>query len=637
MSVDKSIRILLVEDSTPTRKIEGRILRKTLGFETVLEAVDAEQAIEMLQGGEQIDLIISDWNMSQLTGLDLLKWVRAEATLSHIPFIMATGQGEKKQIKLVNEANGNGVVSKPFSPDDLMVKIEEAFSDESVETGGIKVREPVIGTDGKVVFKLGHIQITDHLALGVAKHMIDSGEVNPQHFKLETQCFKSWNPVAAGLEEGELDGALILAPMAMDLFGFGVPLKLVLLAHKNGSIMVRNKLSRGTGKELFQDKTIYLPHQLSVHHLLAHAYLSQLGLNPGVAGKSSGDLSLEIVPPVQMPQLIADNPAVGGYMVAEPLGTKAIVAGSAEQVLLTGDVWENHPCCICVMRQELIDQHEVALQELTSLLVRAGKFIANQPEKAAQIAIKFLDPTGELGLKEQVLFNVLSEPAGIKTDDLYPVASDLNAMQEYLHDKMELGSLIDIDSFLDLRFAAQACDNIPAADKPTTLDPETFLDKVRAAHTGEDMTKKMIGKEGQYLFANSGGEQYGIGIMTIREIVNNQSLVKVPEAAPYIRGVMNMRGTMIPVLDLNLWFGYQPIEEHDRIAIIIVEQEFGDRVVPLGVMVDGVSEIVEITAENVEPVPGMMAHAEYILAMTNLNGEVRTLLDVQRIISSTAA
>ncbi len=210
-------------------------------------------------------------------------------------------------------------------------------------------------------------------------------------------------------------------------------------------------------------------------------------------------------------------------------------------------------------------------------------------------------------------------------------------MQEYLHNKMELGSLIDVDSFLDLRFADQACDNKPAADRPTTLNPAGFLEKVRAARTGESMAKKMIGQEGQYLFASAAGEHYGIGIMTIREIVSNQPLIKVPEAERYIRGVMNMRGTMIPVLDLNLWFGYEAIQENDRTAIIVVEQEFGDALVPLGIMVEGVSEIVEITAENVEPVPEMMAHAEYILAMTKINNNARTLLNVQRIISQAAA
>ncbi len=636
MSVDKNIRILLVEDSAPARKIEGRILRKTLGFETVLDAVDAEQAIEMLEGGEQVDLIISDWNMNQLTGLDLLKWVRSQDAISHVPFIMATGQGEKKQIMLANEAGGNGVVSKPFTPDDLMVKIEEAMSGADTSASTVKARQPVIGADGKVVFNIGHIQITDHLVLGVAKDMIESGQVHPKHFTLQTQCYKSWNPVAASLEEGSADGALILAPMAMDLFGFGVPIKLVLLAHKNGSIMVRNKLNRGIGKELFQGKSFYLPHQLSVHHLLSHAYLTQLGLNPGVAGKSSGDMNLEIVPPIQMPELLNGNPDAGGYLVAEPLGTKSIAAGNAQQVMLTGEVWEGHPCCVCVFRQELIEQHPDAVQELVNLLVQAGKFIDQQPEKSAQIAVKFLDPTGELGLKEQVLFNVLNEPAGIKTDDLYPIVSDLNAMQEYLHNKMDVGSLIDIHAFLDLQFADKACAKIPPADQPTTFAPESFLDKVRAARTGESMAKKMIGKEGQYLFATSAGEEYGIGIMTIREIVSNQDLIKVPEAEPYIRGVMNLRGIMIPVLDLNLWFGYEPIEENDRIAIIVVEKEVGDESVALGIMVEGVSEIIDVTAENVESVPEMMAHAEYILAMTKMKGEVRTLLDVQRIISSAA-
>jgi chemotaxis signal transduction protein/ABC-type nitrate/sulfonate/bicarbonate transport system substrate-binding protein/ActR/RegA family two-component response regulator len=637
MAVDKNIRILLVEDSSPTRKIESRILKNSLGFSNVQEAVDGESATELLQSGAEIDLIISDWNMLQISGLDLLKWVRTDSRLKDTPFIMATGQGEKSQIAVALEAGVNGVVSKPFSPDDLMAKIEQTFSGEQGQQSTVNQRDPAIGPDGRVIFSVAHIQITDHLVLGVAKHLISSGEVTPKHFDLETRCAQSWNPVAEQLENGMIDGALILAPMAFDLFGFGVPLRLILLAHKNGSIMVRNKMSRGSGKELFQNKTFYLPHQLSVHHMLTHMYMSEMGLNPGVAGKKNGDLNLEIVPPIRMPELLAGNASAAGFMVAEPLGTKAISANTADQVFLSGEVWDNHPCCVVVFRQELLDAHAEAVEEFVCLLVRAGKFIKDSPDRAAAIAVKFLDPKGELGLKETVLENVLTEPIGIRTHDLYPIASDLKAMQSYMVDTMKVGQSIDIDRFLELRFADIACQgHVPSPDQPTSLQPGTFLAKTRR-DAGSNMTKLMLGKEGKYLFTRSAGEDYGIGIMNIREIVGQQELIHLPEMPPYLRGVMNLRDSILPVLDLNLWFKRPPIEMGERIAIIVVEDGEGSDLQQLGLMVENVSEILEISADNVESAPEIMAEADYILAVAKINGEAKILLDVTRIVQDSCA
>lgn len=631
MAVDKNIQILLVEDSAATRKIEARLING-LGFDNVIQAVDGEEATTILETDQQVDLIISDWNMNEISGLDLLKWVRAHATRGATPFIMATGQGEKSQVAIATEAGVNGVVSKPFSPDDLTKRMEAAFSDEQQGQQN-QVHSPTLTADGKVQLTVGHIQITDHLVLGVAKHLIDSGAATPRHFTLQTQCSPSWNPVAEGLENGELDAAFILAPMAIDLFGFDVPIKLVLLAHKNGSIMVRNKQSSGSGRDLFSGKTFYLPHQLSVHHLITHIYMSELGLNPGVAGKEKGDLDLEVVPPVRMPELLGANASASGFMVAEPLGTKAITANSAELVLLSGEVWEDHPCCVNVFRQELIDQHPEAVQEFVNLLVRAGQFIADNPQKAAQIAVTFLDPTGALNLNETVLENVLTEPVGIRTNDLYPVVADLKAMQDYMVSKMGIGSPVDIDTFVDLQFANQACPGKAAtAPQKSSLAPGTFLQKVQLARSGGDMSKLMLGKEGKYLFTGAAGEEYGIGIMNVIEIVGRQELTVLPDAPPYMRGVMNLRDELIPVLDLNIWFGHPPIEMGDRIAIIVVETKIGTDRERLAIMVENVTAIFDIEAKDVEPAPESMQHSRYILAFAKVDGQAKVLLDVHQVI-----
>ena len=192
----------------------------------------------------------------------------------------------------------------------------------------------------------------------------------------------------------------------------------------------KNKVTRDP-QAWFKGKSFYVPHILSIHHMLSSMFLKELGLHPGLAGEEGVDVFFEIVPPVKMPEFLAGNASAAGFTVAEPLGTKAIAGGSGELLFLSGEMWEYHPCCVVVIRKELIDQFPDAVQEFTDLLVESGQFIPGHPEKAAEIAVDFLDPDKKLGLNVAVLKNVLKEPQGIKTDDLFPSIEDLDRIQQY--------------------------------------------------------------------------------------------------------------------------------------------------------------------------------------------------------------
>jgi ABC-type nitrate/sulfonate/bicarbonate transport system substrate-binding protein len=456
MSLDKKMPVLVVDDSGTMRAMFKQMLEKN-GFENIIFAVDGNDGIKKLQE-DKVDLILSDWNMPEKDGLELLKWVRSDENCKDIPFIMATAQGDKTQQELAKKEGANGHIAKPFEAEELQGRIEQAFGLQQ-EVQEEKPTRKVI--DGKVKLKLGHIQITDHLALGVLRHQILSGEVTPKHFELETLCMPGWNPIQESLEKGDIDGAFILAPIAMDLFGFDVPIKLVLLAHKNGSIFVRSNKEGINNYESLSDffkyKVIDIPHKMSVHNILAHKFLTELGLKPGVPGKKAINVRFEVVPPIKMPGIMQENEDVGGFIVAEPIGSNAIAKGIAEMQFLSASVWKDHPCCVVAMRDEFISQYPDAVHELTSLLVQAGRFVEENKDLAAEIAVAFLDPKKELGLTKDVLNRVLTEPDGIKTNDLYPVLEDLDKVQRYMHDEMEIGVLIDVEKFVDLRFADAAC------------------------------------------------------------------------------------------------------------------------------------------------------------------------------------
>ena len=118
--------------------------------------------------------------------------------------------------------------------------------------------------------------------------------------------------------------------------------------------------------------------------------------------------------------------------MAEPIGSRAITAGLAERQFLSSEVWPDHPCCVVVFRDEIIQKYPEAVQEFTTMLVESGLYIRDHVDEAAEIAVAFLDPGKKIGLEPGLLRNVLSDPQGITTDNLYPVKEDLETIQDYM-------------------------------------------------------------------------------------------------------------------------------------------------------------------------------------------------------------
>ncbi|MCP3942292.1 MAG: ABC transporter substrate-binding protein [Desulfobacteraceae bacterium] len=455
MAIDPNIKILVADDSGTMRMMFKQILAKA-GYTNLVMAVNGIDGLKKVKA-EKPDLIISDWNMPQMDGLDFLKALRDTDEFKDLPFIMATAQSDKGQQINIMEAGGNGHVPKPFDAEQITQGINKAFGEGMDNTQSTKKQRSVIG--GRVELNVAHIQITDHLALGVLKHRIDNGDVEPKHFDLSTSLKGGWNPIQEGLETGELDCAFVLAPIAMDLFAYDSPIKLVLFAHKNGSTFVRSKHYDPRFDSLqsfYKYKVVDIPHKMSVHHMLSHQFLKELGLKPGVPGKKAINVRFEVVPPIKMPDIMKENEDVAGFMVAEPIATKAIVNEIGKLEFYSAKRWDNHPCCIIAMQEDFIQKHPDAAQEFVSLIIETGEYLENDKARAANIAVNFLDPTGKLGLNPDVLKNVFSQPQAIRWDGLYPEAQDLDKIQKYMHDVMEIGKIIDLEKFIENRFANKA-------------------------------------------------------------------------------------------------------------------------------------------------------------------------------------
>jgi len=634
MSLSKDMTILLVEDAVTMRKIEIKTLA-SLGYTNVIEAGDGKIAAGILERQGGVDLVISDWNMPNMGGDDLLLWMRKNEKFKDIPFLMATGQSDRGQAEKAREHGANGLIAKPFSAEELQAKIEQCFGqgeEKKVAAG------PQMAESGKVRLRVAHIQITDHLILGVLKHWIDKGEVAPEHFELETRCMPSWNPVQQALESGEVDAAFVLAPIAMDLFNYGAPIKLVLFAHRSGSICTRSK--HGEYKEPYQDffrkRSFLIPHKMSVHHMLTHMFFSGIGLKASMEKGDDVDVNLEVVAPINMPPYLKENPDACGFMVAEPIGTKSIAAGIAEQQFLSHKLWQYHPCCVVTVRDDFTAPHEAAVQEFVNLLVKAGKFVADRPDTAAEIAVAFLDPEKKLGLKVPVLSNVLKEPEGIKTNDLYPSVADLDKMQRYMHDTMGVGAIIDLDQFVDARFADKACEGHPRVTSAFMHTSEMITGVLRPPEDGgEAGAKAMLTKEGRYLTFMLKDQEFGVNILKVKEIIKMMDFVEVHQAPSYAKGVINLRDHVIPIIDLRSKLAMEEVEYTDRSCIIIVETDIHSDTRHLGVVVDSVSEVLSFKASDIEDPPslGGAIRTDYILGMAKSGDKVKILLDIDKALS----
>ncbi len=119
------MKVLVVDDFSTMRRIVKNLLRD-LGFTNIQEADDGSTALPMLQGGS-FDFVVTDWNMPGMQGIDLLKAIRADANLAHIPVLLITAEAKKEQIVMAAQAGVNGYIVKPFTAATLKTKLDKIF------------------------------------------------------------------------------------------------------------------------------------------------------------------------------------------------------------------------------------------------------------------------------------------------------------------------------------------------------------------------------------------------------------------------------------------------------------------------------------------------------------------------------
>jgi purine-binding chemotaxis protein CheW len=143
-------------------------------------------------------------------------------------------------------------------------------------------------------------------------------------------------------------------------------------------------------------------------------------------------------------------------------------------------------------------------------------------------------------------------------------------------------------------------------------------------------------RAGKYLVFQLAQEEFAIGVLSVREIIRTQDITRVPHTPPHMKGVINLRGKVIPVMDLRTKLGFPETEYDQRTCIIIVDiQSEVNTSLYMGLIVDGVAEVLNLAQADIQDVPdfGSSSPSPYLLGVAKSKGRIRILLDINKVLT----
>jgi len=293
----------------------------------------------------------------------------------------------------------------------------------------------VLAGGARINLKIGYLPITDHLL------MIASERESFRTVDLQPVKFSSWPEVAEALKAGAIDGAFLLTPIGLTLRRKGAPVRVVLLGHRNGSVITVKNGGEINRVEDLKGKTIAVPSPFSTHNILLRKVLTEKNVDP------ARDLRIIDMAPPEMVNALATG-RIHGFIVAEPFGAQAEAQKVGKVLILSKDIWKDHICCVLNVRERVIASHPEAVQELVSGMLRTGAFIEANPVRAARGSVKLL------GQKAEIIEKVLTSPRDrLSFSNLIPAHADFAATQGYMIKFGIARSNIDLAGYLDDRFA----------------------------------------------------------------------------------------------------------------------------------------------------------------------------------------
>ena len=153
---------------------------------------------------------------------------------------------------------------------------------------------------------------------------------------------------------------------------------------------------------------------------------------------------------------------------------------------------------------------------------------------------------------------------------------------------------------------------------------------------GTQQSDALVGLAGKYLTFKVINEEYGLEIMKVAEIIGMMAVTRVPRVPDYVRGVINLRGRIVPCVELRSKFGLEPTPDTDKTCIIVVEVVSPNGKINMGIIVDEVAEVLDIQAADIDHAPefGSNLHTDFILGIGIVKGSVKILLDIDRVLNA---
>lgn len=311
--------------------------------------------------------------------------------------------------------------------------------------GGAVISSGILGfptiISAKTTIRVGYIPIIDHLAMMVS-HAQDNSSF--KNLSIEPQLFKSWKSLTGALKGGVIDAALLLSPLAMDVYHKGEGIKTIMVGHRNGSGITVSPQSSIRNAGDLKGKRIAIPAKISTHTAILDHYLRTAGL-------SLKDVKTRAVAPPDMIKSLARG-GIDAFIVADPFVSLAEERGVGKTLTLSKDIIPNHICCVVVAQKKSLRENPEGIKEWVHSMQKGGMFIdkdkaKNGGKKTAEIAAKYTPH------KPQIIANSLLNPSDrIMFNSLKPQKKDFQTILE-ISQKAGILPSIDLNDFIDSSFA----------------------------------------------------------------------------------------------------------------------------------------------------------------------------------------
>jgi len=153
--------------------------------------------------------------------------------------------------------------------------------------------------------------------------------------------------------------------------------------------------------------------------------------------------------------------------------------------------------------------------------------------------------------------------------------------------------------------------------------------------TAAAIAREKTNRTGKYLTFLLSNESYGVDVLKVREIIRFLKITPVPQMPAYVKGVINLRGKVLPVIDLRLKFGLEAADATERTCIVVVRVQAAGHDITLGMIVDSVEEVMNLNESEIEETPefGAKVDTSYLMGMAKVKGVIKTLLDIDKVVS----